>query len=82
MRMFFYKWNFKEFFKYFFASLVLVQVTKHLLELNASPVLVTTFVCIVLGFTGHTALKYAIDDALPRVLKAITDKIIDIIGKK
>lgn len=82
MRMCFTPFNLKEFIRYFLASLLLVQATRHLLELNGSPILVTMFVCIVLGFTGHTGLKYAIDDAMPRILKAITDKIIDWIGKK
>lgn len=82
MRMFFTKWNFKDFAKYFLASLVLVHVTKHLLEMNATPQFWALFICVVTGFVGHTSLKYVIDETLPRILKAITKRIIDFISKK
>jgi hypothetical protein len=35
-----------------------------------------------LGIYGNPTARYAFDEAMPRVLKALTDKIIDIIGKK
>lgn len=82
MRMFFTKWNFKDFIKYFLASLLLVQLTKHLLETNATPQFWVLIICVATGFVGHTSLKYTIDEALPRILKALTDRIIDIINKR
>jgi hypothetical protein len=71
--------NFRQLIRYFFASLLLVQATKYLLELNGSPVVITMFICMVLGFIGHTGLQYAIDEAIPQILKVFTEKSIEML---
>lgn len=82
MRVCFEKFSLSDFLRYVVASFLLVQVTKHILEIGGSSEVATIFVCIVLGFMGHSGLKYTIDEAMPRIFKAITDKIVDIIKKK
>lgn len=79
IRMCFSPFNLKQFIRYSLASLLLVQATIHLLELNGSPAIITLFICMVLGFTGQTGLQYAIDEAIPQILKVITEKSIEIL---
>jgi hypothetical protein len=74
--------NFKEFIRYTIVSLLLVQITKHYLNCYGVDELSSQLICIILGITGVTALKYIIDEATLKILKAVTDKIVSNINKK
>lgn len=78
IRMCFSPFNLKQFIRYSLASLLLVQATIHLLEFNGSPAIITLFICMVLGFIGQTGLQYAIDEAIPTILKTVTEKSIEV----
>lgn len=71
-----------EFLKYVLISIIVAHVTEIILKSNGTSFHASILICSVVGLIGHSTLRYTTDEALPRVLKAITDKIIDIIKKK
>lgn len=75
------KWNLRQLVAYIIVSVLLVDATKKLFELNGSSAFITTFVCIVLGFVGNTPLRFFLDDFMKDVMFAIKDRIIRRIKK-
>jgi hypothetical protein len=69
------KWNIVQLTAYIVVSVLLVDSTRHLMELNANTTLVTAFVCMVLGFVGHTILRFILEDFSRDFMLAIKDKI-------
>lgn len=75
------KWNFRQLVAYVVVSILLVDATKQLLQLNGSSPFITMFVCIVLGFVGNTPLRFFLDDFMRDFMLAIKDRIIRRIKK-
>lgn len=67
--------------KFFIISIIIADVTKTILEHNGTPIHISILLCAVFGLIGHNTLRYGIDIALPRLLKALTDKIVNLINK-
>ena len=74
--------NTKQVIKHLLVVVMLSYLSVEIMRAGGLPEHVILLVASIVGFTGHSTARYATDDALPRVLKAVTDKIIDIIGKK
>lgn len=71
-----------DFLKYVLISVIVAHVTEIILKSNGTSFHASILICSVVGLIGHPTFRYTIDDALPRILKAITDKIIDMIKRK
>ena len=65
------------FIKYIFVSIILAHITEVILKSNGTSFEVTILICTVVGLVGHASLRYGTDEAMPRILKAITDKILE-----
>ena len=72
----------KQVVKHLLVVLMLSYLSVEIMHAGGLPEHVILLIASIVGFTGHSTARYAIDDSLPKILKAITDKIIDIIGKK
>lgn len=74
--------NKKQIVKHLIAVLLLCYVSVEIMKLGGLPEHVILLVGSIIGLGGHPTARYYLEDALPRINKAITDKIIDIISKK
>lgn len=75
-------WLKYEFFKYVIISVIVAHVTEIILKSNGTSFHVSVLICSVVGLIGHPTLRYEVNEALPRILKEITDKIVNFIKKK
>ena len=75
-------WLKYEFLKYVLISVIIAHVTEIILKSNGTSFHASILICSVVGLIGHATLRYGTDEAMPRILKAITDKIIDKIKNK
>lgn len=75
-------WGKFEFLKYVIISIILAHGSEIILKSNGTSFQVSILICSVVGLIGHATLRYGTDEALPRIFKAITDKIVDMINKK
>jgi len=72
----------KQIIKHLVVVLMLSYLSVEIMHAGGLPEHIILLIASIVGFTGHSTARYAIDITLPKVLKALTDKIIDIIGKK
>lgn len=75
-------WNSLSFVKYVCVGLVLAHITEVILRSNGTSFEATILICAVVGLIGHATLRYGTDEAMPKILKAITDKILEKIENK
>jgi phage-related holin len=75
-------WLKYEFLTYVLISIIVAHVTEIILKSNGTSFQASILICSVVGLIGHSTLRYATDVALPKVLKAITDKIVNKIKNK
>ena len=71
-----------DFLKYVLVSIIVAHLTEIILKSNGTSFHVSILICSVVGLIGHATLRYGTDIALPRIFKAITDKIVDKIKNK
>lgn len=72
----------KHIVKHLLVVLMLSYLSVEIMHAGGLPEHVILLIASIVGFTGHSTARYVIDDSLPQVLKALTDKIINIIGNK
>jgi hypothetical protein len=75
------RWEKYGFLKYVFVSIIVAHLTEIILKDNGTSLHISILICTVVGLVGHATLRYTTDEALPKVLKAITDRILDKINK-
>lgn len=75
-------WEKFEFLKYVIVSVIVAHVTEIILKSNGTSLHASILICSVFGLIGHATLRYGTEEALPRIFKAITDKIIEKIKNK
>ncbi len=76
------KFNGRQLIAYIIVSGLFVDATINLMTLQAYTPFMVLFSCLVLGFCGHTALRFILDDFLKDFLTAIKKRIIDAVKKK
>lgn len=75
-------WTKYEMLRYVLLSGIVAHVTEVILKENGTSLHLTILICAVVGLVGHPTLRYAVNEALPLILKTITDKIVAVIKKR
>lgn len=70
-------WLKYEFLKFVIAVIILAHLAENILISNGTSVHITILICSVVGIIGHPTVRYILSEALPKILDAITDKIVD-----
>lgn len=76
------KWSFNSILSYISVSIILVDITKLLLEKYNMPTGAILLTCCIVGFCGHTGLRYFLDDFIIDLFKEIKIKVLNFIRNK
>lgn len=76
------KFNIRQLIAYILVSGLFVDATINLMTLQAYTPFMILFSCLVLGFCGHTFLRFILDDFIKDFMIAIKKRIIDAVKKK